>query len=151
MTLIFLQGGIHYGLASASYETAVTDEELKRIQYQMIYSFVPAAMSFSSASFLLFSSPLTLQTCIFAFSGLMLTQLITLQVDLRCVEKDLAPKWFLRFRTISFALYMILTSAIFFVYYAKIDFLQRRNDRNRINKIQKIKKVNNIQIFKNNR
>jgi hypothetical protein len=29
----FYQGGIHYGLASATYETAVSDEELKHIRY----------------------------------------------------------------------------------------------------------------------
>jgi hypothetical protein len=26
-------GGIHYGLASATYETAITEEEIKRIKY----------------------------------------------------------------------------------------------------------------------
>lgn len=66
-------GGIHYGLASATYETAIHDEELRAIKLQMIYSFVPAAMSFSCASMLLFSSPLTLSTVMFSFTGLMLT------------------------------------------------------------------------------
>jgi hypothetical protein len=35
-------------------------------------------MSFSLTSFLLFSTPLTIPTVIFAFTGLMMTQLITL-------------------------------------------------------------------------
>ena len=70
-------GGIHYGLAACTYETAVTEEELRRIQYQMIYSFVPAAMALSSSSFLLFASPLTIGHVIFSFTSLMLTQLIT--------------------------------------------------------------------------
>lgn len=26
-------GGIHYGIASATYETAITEEELKRVKY----------------------------------------------------------------------------------------------------------------------
>lgn len=53
-------GGIHFGLGAATYETAITDEELKRIKYQMVYSFIPAAMAFSSSSFLLFAAPLTI-------------------------------------------------------------------------------------------
>ena len=56
----------------------MTDEELKHIKYQMIYSFIPAAMSFSFATMLLFSTPLNLQTVIFAFTGFMATQLVTL-------------------------------------------------------------------------
>ena len=57
---VAFMGGIHYGFAAAAYETATSDEELKRVKYQMIYSFIPAAMAFSSTSFLLFASPLCL-------------------------------------------------------------------------------------------
>ena len=53
-------GGIHYGFASATYETATTDSELKNIKYQMIYSFIPATFSFSCAALLLNSTPLGL-------------------------------------------------------------------------------------------
>ena len=70
---VAFMGGVHYGLAAATYETATTDEELKRIKYQMIYSFIPAAMAFSSTSFLLFSSPLGIQHIVFGFTSLMLT------------------------------------------------------------------------------
>ena len=42
-------GGVHYGLASATYETAITEEELKRIKYQMMYSFVPALVSLGTS------------------------------------------------------------------------------------------------------
>ncbi len=102
----------------------------------MIYSFFPAAMAFQSAGFLLFATPLTIQTVIFGFSAFMVTQLITLQVDLKCVEREMAPKWFLKFRSTSFALYMILTSALFFIYYSKVDYIQRRNDKNRIQNLK---------------
>lgn len=87
----------------------------------MIYSFIPAAMAFSSSSFLLFAAPLTIQHVIFGFTSLMLTQLITLQVDLKCVEKEMAPRWFLKFRTVNFCLYMILTTALFAVYYSRLE------------------------------
>ena len=103
----------------------------------MIYSFVPAAMSFSLTSFLLFSTPLQVPTVIFVFTGLMITQLMTLQVDLRCVEKELAPKWFLKFRSLGFAGYMLITSALFFIYYSKLEFVQRKADKNRIANINK--------------
>jgi hypothetical protein len=114
-------GGIHFGLGAATYETAITDEELKRIKYQMVYSFIPAAMAFSSSSFLLFAAPLTIQHVIFGFTSLMLTQLVTLQVDLKCVEKEMAPRWFLKFRTVNFSLYMILTAALFAVFYSRLE------------------------------
>lgn len=113
----------------------------------MIYSFVPAAMSFSLTSMLLFSTPLTLPTVMFTFTGLMLTQLITLQVDLRCVERELAPKWFLRFRSVTFALYMILTSILFLVYYSKLEFCQRRADKNRITNIKNALELEDVDFI----
>lgn len=70
---ISFMGGIHYGLAAANYETAVTDSELRASSYQMIYSFLPAALSFSATSFLLFSTPLQLPGVLIGFTGLMLT------------------------------------------------------------------------------
>lgn len=42
-------GGVHYGLAAATYETAVTEEEIKRIKYQMMFSFVPAVMALGTS------------------------------------------------------------------------------------------------------
>jgi len=98
----------------------------------MVYAFVPAAMAFSSTSFLLFASPLTVKHIVFSFTSLMLTQLITMQVDIKCVEKELAPKWFLKFRTIMFSLYMMLTVSLFSIYYYRSDLLQRKRDVNRI-------------------
>lgn len=102
----------------------------------MVFSFVPAAMSFSCTSFMLFSAPLTLPTVVMSFTGLMLTQLLTLQVDLKCVEKELAPKWFVRFRSVGFACYMILTSILFTIFYTKLDYVQRKTDKNRIANIK---------------
>jgi len=66
-----------------------------------------------------------------------LTQLMTLQVDLRCVEKELAPKWFLKFRSLGFAGYMLITSVLFLIYYSKLDYVQRKGDKNRIANIKK--------------
>jgi hypothetical protein len=123
---------MHYGLASATYETAMVEADIKHIKYQMIYSFMPAALSFAFSWILLFTAPLALKTVLFGFTGLMITQLMTLQVDLKTVEKDLAPKWFLKFRSTTFSLYMIITTILFFVYYNKLEYLQRKNDPNRI-------------------
>lgn len=75
---IAFYGGIHYGLASATYETAITEEELKRIKYQMMYSFVPGAIALGTSQMLLFASPLTLGHIVFGFTSLMLTQFTTL-------------------------------------------------------------------------
>ncbi len=55
---------------------------------------------------------------------------------MKCVEKELAPKWFLKFRLLNFTFYMTLTSLIFFIYYAKLPYVQRVNDKNRITNIK---------------
>jgi hypothetical protein len=39
------------------------------------------------------------------------------------VERELAPRWFLKFRSYSFALYMLLTSILMVIYYTKLDYL----------------------------
>ena len=52
-------GGIHYGFASAGYDTARNDDEKRRISMQMFYSFCPAIMAFSASNLMLFSNPLT--------------------------------------------------------------------------------------------
>jgi len=141
-------GGIHYGFAAATYETAVEDEEIRRIKYQMIYSFVPAALSFSFSQMLLFASPLSIPSVIVAFSGLMVTQLVTLQVDMKCVEKGLAPQWFLRFRSFSFGFYMVITTLLFGVFYSKLDYLQRRNDKNRIENLKTALELEDLDFLK---
>ena len=113
-------GGIHYGLGASTYDTIYEEDELKRVKYQMVYSCVPAAMALGSTSFLLYASPLTVPHVVFGFTNLILTQLVTMQVDIKCVENDMAPKWFLKFRTVNFTIYMIITSLIFLIYYSRI-------------------------------
>ena len=66
-------GGIHYGLASATYETAITEEELNRVKYQMLYSFVPGIVAFSTSQIMLFSCPLQISHIVVGFTSLMLT------------------------------------------------------------------------------
>lgn len=55
---------------------------------------------------------------------------------MKAVERNLAPKWFLKFRLLGFTLYLTLTSILFFVYYSKMEFLQRKNDKNRISNLK---------------
>ena len=145
---VAFMGGVHYGFAAAAYETATSDEEIKRIKYQMVYSFIPAAMAFTSSSFLLFASPLCLQHIVFGFTSLMLTQLVTLQVDMKCVEKEMAPRWFLKNRTFQFSLYMILTTLLFAVYYSRLDQLQRKRDPNRISNIKSAMELEDADFIK---
>ena len=114
----------------------------------MLYAFVPAAMALSSSSILLFASPLTIKHVIISFTSLMLTQLITQQVDLKCVEKEMAPKWFLKFRTLTFSMYMILTTVLFAIFYVNVDQLQRRNDPNRISNIKSAMELEDADFIK---
>ena len=83
----------------------------------MAYSFVPAILACGSTSLLLFASPLTLPHTLWAFSSLMFTQLVNLQVDKKCVEYGMAPKWFSRYRGYTFAAYMACTAIMFLIYY----------------------------------
>lgn len=64
---------MHYGYAAASYDLAVTQEEEKLINRQLLYSFVPAVLSFTFSSLLLFASPVTPKVILFSFTGLLLT------------------------------------------------------------------------------
>ena len=91
-------GGVHYGLATAAYDTARTDEERKAISYQLGYSFVPALLAFGASNLLLFTNPLTSQAIVYCFSSLMITQLVTLRFDQYCVRKEMAPLWFKKYR-----------------------------------------------------
>jgi hypothetical protein len=116
-------GGIHYGFASAAYDTARSEEETKRISMQMFYSFVPAIMAFASTNFMLFSCPLTVKTVVFGFTSLMLTQLISLKFDHYCVSKEMAPIWFRKYKSNIFGLYMIITTVLFSIYFSKYNLI----------------------------
>ena len=72
LNLAFL-GGVHYGLGAATYDTARSDSERKQIEYQIMYSFVPAIVASISSSVLLFSSPLTFKVVLYSFTSLLLT------------------------------------------------------------------------------
>lgn len=77
-----------------------------------------------------------------------MTQLVTLQVDLRCVEKELAPKWFLRFRSVTFGLNMIVTTLLFFIFYSKLNIVQKKNDKNRITNIKNALELEDLDFIK---
>lgn len=131
-------GGIHYGFGAASYDTARSDEEKQAISYQIMYSFVPATIAFISSNIILFQSPLTVATVTYGFTALMVTQFITLRFDQSCVQKELAPIWFKKYRQNCFAAYLAATSLIFWIYYSNLDKLQQRNDPNRIENIKNV-------------
>ena len=145
---ITFMGGVHYGFASAQYDTARTSEEEKAVSLQMMYSFVPAIMAFSSTNFLLVSSPVTISTVIYAFTSLMLTQLVTLKFDHHCVNKEMAPVWFSKYRSRCFAIYMVITSMLFGIYYSRTEQLQRKNDPNRIENIKNILQLEDLDFIK---
>lgn len=89
-------------------------------------------MATAASSLMLFATPLQVPHVVFGFTSLMLTQLITYQVDLKCVEKEMAPRWFLKFRSLNFSAYMILTSLLFAIFYSRLQLVQRRDHSNRI-------------------
>mmetsp|Transcript_37612 Transcript_37612/g.27727 ORF Transcript_37612/g.27727 Transcript_37612/m.27727 type:complete len:100 (+) Transcript_37612:242-541(+) len=60
----------------------------------------------------------------------------------------MAPKWFSKFRNRGFIMYMIATSALFLVYYNKLDLVQRRNDKNRITNLKSAIELEDIDFMK---
>ena len=141
-------GGIHYGLASATYDTARDPEEQRAVTIQMMYSFFPALMSFSASNFLLFSSPLGLSTVVYAFTSLMITQLLSLKFDTYCVKKEMAPMWFKKYRTTLFWIYMGLTTTLFAIYYTNLEWVQRTNDPNRISNLKTVLELEDTDFIK---
>ena len=141
-------GGIHYGLATAAYDTARSDQESSQINLQLVYSFVPAIAAFSASNFLLFSMPLTQNTVMFCFSSLMLTQFLTLKFDQHCVRKEMAPVWFKKYRGQVFALYLAITSVLFFIYLNSLEQCQRTNDPNRITNLKTVMELEDLDFIK---
>ena len=141
-------GGIHYGLASATYDVARTEEEKKAISFQMMYSFVPAIMAFSCSNFLLFSSPITEGTIIYSFTTLMLTQMVSLKFDHHTVRKEMAPVWFSGYRSKVFFVYMAITTALFGIYFSRTEQIQRKNDPNRIENLKNVLEMEDLDFIK---
>jgi hypothetical protein len=104
-------------------------------------------MALCASSMLLWASPLTVPGVIFGFTQLMLTQLITMQVDLKLVEKEMAPRWFLRFRTVNFSIYMIITVALFAVFYGRMQQCQKAEDFSRITNLKKVMELDDAQFI----
>ncbi len=61
-----------------------------------------------------------------------------MQVDLKTVEKEMAPRWFLRFRTVNFTIYMMITVALFSVFYARMKQCQKAEDFSRIANLKRV-------------
>jgi len=83
----------------------------------MMYSFVPGMVALSTTQMMLFACPLSLGHVVCGFTSLLMTQFITLQVDKKCVDLELAPKWFRKFRQIQFAAYFVVTFTLFSIFY----------------------------------
>ena len=66
---ISFMGGIHYGFAAATYETAMNDKEILNIKKQMAYSFIPAVVSVATSGTLLFIQPLQVSHVVVGFTS----------------------------------------------------------------------------------
>ena len=60
----------------------------------------------------------------------------------------MAPRWFLKFRTVNFSLYMILTAALFAVFYSKLEQVQRKRDPNRIANLKTVMELEDADFIK---
>ena len=105
-------------------------------------------VAFCSSSFLLFQAPLTVSGITYGFTSLMLTQLISLKFDHHCVKNEMAPVWFKKYRSQVFALYMILTTALFTIYFNNYDKIQRKNDPNRIENLKTAMQLEDLDFVK---
>ena len=57
---------------------------------------------------------------------------MTLKFDVSCAERKLVPEWFLRFRSTTFSLYLIMTSLLFAICYSRLDQLNTKENPHRI-------------------
>ncbi len=60
----------------------------------------------------------------------------------------MAPRWFLKFRTVNFSLYMILTAALFAVFYSRLEQVQRKRDPNRITNLKTVMELEDADFIK---
>jgi len=60
----------------------------------------------------------------------------------------MAPRWFLKFRTVNFSLYMIITAALFAVFYSKLEQVQRKRDPNRITNLKTVMELEDADFIK---
>lgn len=60
----------------------------------------------------------------------------------------MAPRWFLKFRTVNFSLYMIITAALFAVFYSKLEQVQRKRDPNRIANLKTVMELEDADFIK---
>lgn len=141
-------GGVHYGLGAATYDVAKSDAERKQIEYQLLYSFVPAAMASIASSFILFQSPLTLKVVVYGFTSLLLTQAITSRFDAHCVKKEMAPVWFKGYRSKVFGAYIFVTAVLFGIFYQNCEKIQRSNDPKRIENIKNVLQLEDLDFVK---
>lgn len=147
LNLAFL-GGVHYGLGSATYDTARTEEEQKKTMYQIGYSFMPAFSAWMLSNGLLFANPLSLANVTFCFTGLIFTQFLLIKFDNYAVDNELAPLWFKKYRKTVNGLYMALTTVLFFIYYAHWERLQRVDDPKRIQNIKTALQLEDLDFIK---
>jgi len=60
----------------------------------------------------------------------------------------MAPRWFLKFRTVTFSLYMIMTAALLAVYYSRLEQVQRKRDPNRITNLKTVMELEDADFIK---
>lgn len=141
-------GGVHYGLGSAQYDVARTEEEKKEISWQIGYAFVPGILCFGATNLLLFAAPLTLKEITIGFSTLFIMQVMGLRFDKYCVKKSMAPEWFAGYRNKCFAAYFAITLALYAAYYKNMNIIDRKNDPNRIEHIKSALKLEDVDFVK---
>ena len=70
-----------------------------------------------------------------------------MQVDIKCVENELAPRWFLKFRTVNFTLYMIITTLLFSVYYTRQQQVSSKRDSKRIEHLREVMELEDTEFI----
>jgi hypothetical protein len=114
---------------------------------QILYSCVPASVAMMSVGTMLYSTPLTAPTIVFGFTSMMLTQLFTHQIDIKTVEKEQAPAWFLKFRTVNFAVYMMITSILFAIFYNRAKNIHFEKDPKRITNLRTVMELEDTEFI----
>jgi len=70
-----------------------------------------------------------------------------MQVDIKCVENELAPRWLLKFRTVNFTLYMIITTLLFSVYYTRQQQVSNKRNSKRIEHLREVMELEDAEFI----
>jgi hypothetical protein len=138
---IALTGGVHYGVAEVFYELEPGPKEGLATGLQLLYSFLPATISYFVIKAILFTPTVTLDIITMGFLSLISLQIASWGVDAYWSKIKRLPRWYAKHRIFVTMIQILATSGLFYVYYRYPNKTHLENDTNRISSIKSAKEL----------